>query len=295
MSLIKNIYLSLINWRWELGISEDSLSEFVEKGKELHFHWVKLPFKGRWFADPFILDYNEDEIIILVEEYSDKIKKGRIGKVVVDRKTFTFKSWKLLLELPTHLSFPAIIRRNGKVYIYPENSASGGLHIYEYNPKDDSLRKIQTLLDKPVTDSLYTELFGEKQLFCTEVPNENGNVLQQYSWDENKNMFVHQQDVCFHENIGRRAGEFFELNGHVYSPAQESNVEYGRGMVIQEFTKSNDGEWKVSEVNRIYSPHPTLKLGFHTFNHYKGLTIVDVKGFNHPLIGKILKGIRHIF
>lgn len=111
MSLIKNIYLSLINWRWELGISEDSLSEFVENGKELHFHWVKLPFKGRWFADPFILDYNEDEIIILVEEYSDKIKKGRIGKVVVDRKTFTFKNWKLLLELPTHLSFPAIIRR----------------------------------------------------------------------------------------------------------------------------------------------------------------------------------------
>ena len=70
------------------------------------------------------MDYNEEEIIVLGEEYSDELLRGRIAKLVVDRKTYKLKSWKIILDLPTHLSFPRVVRKNGEIFIHPENSQS---------------------------------------------------------------------------------------------------------------------------------------------------------------------------
>ena len=43
------------------------------------------------------------------------------------------KSKKIILELPTHLSFPCILREAGNIYIYPESAYSGKLDVYEYD------------------------------------------------------------------------------------------------------------------------------------------------------------------
>ena len=109
---------------WNLGFIEEGLADTL-KNKNPKIHWVKKRINDRWFADPFILDVTESEIIILAEEYCYDIRRGRIARVVIDCKTFEEKGFEIILDLPTHLSFPFIIRQNGKVYLIPENSASG--------------------------------------------------------------------------------------------------------------------------------------------------------------------------
>ena len=115
MFFLKKIYRKFTNWRWEIGFVDNSFTGLVN-GEPLKVHWVELPFRDRWFADPYILDYNDEEIIVLGEEYSDELLRGRIAKLVVDRKTYKLKSWKIILDLPTHLSFPRVVRKNGEIF-----------------------------------------------------------------------------------------------------------------------------------------------------------------------------------
>lgn len=49
------------------------------------------------------------------------------------------------------------------------------------------------------------------------------------------------------------------------------------------------GKWDFREVRRIYSPHPDFDLGFHTFNMYKGIIVVDALGFRKPKLCHLLR------
>lgn len=263
----------------------------VLRGDTLDVRWVQLPFKDRWFADPFILEITNDEIILLCEEYSDELKRGRLARLIIDKMTYRLKSWNIILDLPSHLSFPGIIRVGDRVFVCPENSGSGKSTIYEYDSLADKLVALHTISDEPLTDAIYTEKFnGRRLLFSTRIPNQNKNITDISEWDEGKRRFVKTDEIVALENTGRMAGDFIEHNGKVYRPAQESNEEYGHAVEIQEISYM-DGQWKAIPVRRMVSPHPVLKLGFHTFNLYGGMIVVDAKGYRYPVMGNILKGI----
>ena len=56
MFFLKKIYRKFTNWRWEIGFVDNSFAGLVDE-EPLKVHWVELPFRDRWFADPYILDY----------------------------------------------------------------------------------------------------------------------------------------------------------------------------------------------------------------------------------------------
>lgn len=289
MNVIKLVYNKIVLHRWNLGIVENSIGEIL-RGDDLKIKYVKYPFKGRWYADPFILSYDDNEIVLLAEDYWDSDQLGRISKVVIDRKTTGIRDVEVILQLETHLSFPAIIRSEGKIFIYPENSCAGGLWLYEYNPQTDECKKIQELSDQPLTDAIITNLFGKKQIISTKEPNPNKNVLDVYDWDDEKESFVHSESITFEENIARNAGDFFEYDGTIYRPAQECNQMYGHAVSLQKVEKTENG-YLFTEVRRIMPPKGAF--GIHTFNTYNGLTVIDMKVFRHPWIAKPLFALRN--
>lgn len=291
MNTLLKLFRKYSNWRWEIGFIDNTLQSVVE-GNPLNIHWVNLPFRDRWFADPFILDYDDREITLLCEEYSDELKRGRIAKVVIDRITYEFRSWKIVLDLPTHLSFPRPVRKDGNVFIHPENSASGKHTIYKYDFEKDALLEGKIICDEPLTDSVMLEKDGRLLLFSTYEPNPNGNELTIY--EKNGEKYNAKEKVKFDNNCARMAGDFFEVNGRLYRPAQDCNGDYGRAVIIQEAICERNGQWKFKDVRRIKSQHPTLKWGLHTFNHYKGLTVIDVKGACYPILGDALSKIRKL-
>ena len=288
--LIKCIYNKIVHHSWELGFIDSPIRDIIE-GKECQIKYVKFPFEGRWYADPFILDYNDEVILLLVEDFSDTDQKGRISKLVIDRKTMKIKSVNVVLSRPTHLSFPAIIRDGTKCYLYPENSQNGGLWMYEYDINSDRCEPFCQLSDMPLTDAIISPLLGKELLFSTKEPNPNQNILGVYVKNEN-NEFEFSQQIVFDENIARNAGDFFEYNGLVYRPAQECNSMYGHALSIQRISKEG-GVIKMKEVRRIMPPRHAI--GIHTFNVYKDLTVVDVKVFRHPWIAFPLFKFRNLF
>ena len=285
---VKSVYNKIVHHRWELGFIENPIHDVIE-GKEFQIKYLRFPFEGRWYADPFILEYNDDEIVLLVEDYSDSDQKGKISQLLIDRHKMELKDVKVILELDTHLSFPIIIKKDDKVYIYPENSAAHTLDLYEYDRENERCIKVCQLSKEILADAVISDALGQKMLFATK---NNGNVLDVYQYDEANESFVISSNVVFDENIARNAGDFFECDGQLYRAAQECNFTYGHALSIQRITKEGDAI-KMNEVRRIMPPKHAI--GIHTFNVYKDLTVVDVKVFRHPWIASPLFKIRNLF
>lgn len=286
---LKTLILKFLSVKWTVGFIENDLDSIIV-GDFINIHWIRHSYTDRWFADPFILDVTENEIILLCEEYYYPIKRGRIAKLVIDKKTRELKECQVVLELDTHLSFPAIFRKGDDVYIYPENSENATLSFYKYDIRDNKCIKCGNLIEEPLTDAIFTEEFGEKIMFSTKLPRQNKDVLDIYNWKKDK--YIKSSSVKFHNNIARNAGDFFQINGEVYRPAQDCNNVYGGAVILQKVTKNVD--FIFENIRRIESDNSRYNIGCHTFNHYEGYTVIDAKGYRFPLIAKMLMFIRNI-
>ena len=287
-NIFKEIYKRIIIHRWELAFIDDSIDDILS-GKAIGIKRLKYDFKGRWFADPFILDFNDSNIVLLVEDYSDTDKIGKISRLTIDRNSMTILEVKVILSLPNHLSFPAIFRKEGYFYIYPENSKGGGLWIYEYDDDSGQCIRRGQLSKRLLTDAILTPYFNEDIVFSTEEPNPNGNKLGIYKQKDN-HLYDLYGEVVFNENISRNAGDFFEYCGKIYRPAQECNVMYGHAISLQEIIR-NGSSFEFKEIRRILPPAGAF--GIHTFNTFQGLTVIDMKIFRYPWIAKPLFTLRN--
>jgi len=293
MHFIKKLYGRLISQRWEIG--------FVKKGMDGVFSdhpeyiWVNNPFKDRWFADPFILDVTDDFIYLLVEEFRYATKKGRIALLTIEKKNYSIVDLKILLEEQYHLSFPNILRKDGRIFVYPENHGCGKLNLYELIGLDrDNPRLVykKMLCDTPLTDAVLTDIFGSTQIYSTQMPDPNGCVLNVFAHDK-RNEFIPTNSIVFDDKHARMAGQFFEYNHEIYRPAQDCNKVYGGGLVIEKCIKQDKDVPSFMIVNTLRSNHPKLREGMHTLNMYKGFVVVDVIGYNYGVFGKYLHKFTH--
>ena len=293
MTLKDHLIHYIKDTKYNIGFIDGNLKDIIEGIQPIKVNWLNHPYKDRWFADPFILDVTDKEITVLVEEWYDPIQRGRISKLIIDKQTYKLKDILVLLELDSHLSFPAIRRAQDGIYVYPENSATGKLSEYKYIPKTEKMEFSSIIANDPLTDAIQTGIFGEKLLFSTRLPDANGKDLYIYQYSEKTKVFTEVSQYHYNENLSRSAGDFFKYGEKIYRPSQVCIKSYGDAVSIQEVNYDN-GQFHEKEVRRIYSPHPDLDLGFHTFNTYKGVIVVDGVGYRRAKSCRILRSLKHL-
>lgn len=291
-----NLFRSLkYDSNWNVGFCEVSKRELLSKGLLGRVKWLRHPYKDRWFADPFILSYDDSEIVVLVEECPIVNPKGIICELVIDRKTMCLKERFVILEKDTHLSYPAIIRHEGKVYVYPENGASGLLNIYEYDKANHRLQNPVCILDKAVADStIYEDGTGNYYLIATRFPNTQEAVFL-YKSDSFIGPFAPVDTTPFEtdRSCSRPAGNFFEIDGVLYRPAQNCVVRYGAGISIMK-CELDGCEIKEEKVMDLTPQSWKYGMGVHTINFMDGLCVVDGVGYLYPYTGCMIEGMRKI-
>lgn len=291
---IKNSIISYIkDTKYNIGFIDGDLDSILN-GEPIKINWLRHSYKDRWFADPFILDINDNDIIVLVEEWYDPIQRGRISKLTIDKHTYKLKNLKVMIEADYHLSFPAIDRKLDGIYIHPESSSIDKLETYKYDTATDSFRKVGVLSELPLTDSVCNEFFGRDLMFSTKLPDANGKELGIYYYNSENRQYSIKEYYHFKENISRMAGNFFIYKGKIYRPAQVCIKSYGDAVSIQKVS-FKDGKWDFKEIRRIYSPHPDLDLGFHTFNIFGDTIVVDAIGYRRANLCHILRALKHLF
>ena len=289
---VKKLLKTLILQRWNIGFTETPLADILA-GKPIQYHWMRHGFKNRWFADPFLLDVTDKEYVVLAEDFEDERGYAVISKLVVNRHTLELKEVKQLLDRGTHLSFPVIRREGNEVCVYPENSESGELNIYRYDQNAERLVKVETLRPAALTDAVAIEYGGESLMFATTLPNPNGNKLDMYI--KRNGNYELKDTIIVQGRTARMGGDFFWEDGTLYRPAQDNNECYGGALIIQKVVVRN-GKWTFVDVKRLTSPHPQYTTGLHTFNSYKGTTVVDIHGYRkHAWLSHMLTKTINLF
>jgi len=272
---------------WDIGLIYQVEDKILDT-KVLHI--IKNPYRRKtWFADPFVLDVTDEYVYLLVEEYTYSLNRGRIAKLTINRKTDSIADCKVILDLGTHLSFPAIFRYQGSVYVYPENSESGKSIIYKYT--DDGLKQLSVLAEEPLTDAVVVSLLNRPVVFSTRIPCPNGGELGIYESDSYFEGYHLAQKIKFSDNVARNAGDVFESDGVLIRPAQvcQGKFGYGLGICFQK-VENKDGLIDFKELYRIFPPKGYD--GMHTYNKYKGIAAVDLRKYNYPVVHSVLSGIK---
>lgn len=286
--MLLDILKRLIRQEWCIGFIVNPLED-VLSGKPLKYKWVKSPYKGRWFADPFLLDVTAEYYIVLAEDYEFSKGYACISRLIIDRKTMEITDAKKILDDGSHMSFPVILRKEDGIYVHPENSASGQLKLYKYDQENERLVFDSVMSDNSLTDAVTLCQDGESSMFATRLGhNPNGNIIDILEKKNGKYVIVGQSEQ--NGDIARMAGDFFTFNGKLYRPAQDCNERYGGALILQE-VEFDGKNLKTTNIRRLTSTHPQLKLGLHTFNMYKDKIIIDVYGYsgNHYISSFINK------
>ena len=278
----------LYNQFWNIGFCQLTTSEFIKDQCLQPIKWLKHSYKDRWFADPFIYKVTENEIVVFVEELPIKNPKGIISELVIDRKTMGLKKRHVLLELDTHLSYPAIIIEDGRTYVYPENGQSGKLNLYEYDAINHKLINPICIVDEPLADSTIFRMGDYYYLCATKYPNTQEKVYL-YRSNSLKGVYSSCSENPFNTDKGcsRPAGDWMVFNNKLFRPAQDCIKRYGHAITIMsvkldEAVISESVMFSVNPVSRRYD------LGIHTINFKEGLCVVDSFGYLHPLIARIV-------
>lgn len=276
MKLIDRIKTRILHFTWDLAYGEydDSIITDGFDWKKLHI--IKNPYeKKKWFADPFILGYNDLYLDLLVEEFDFEVKRGRIARLVIDKNSDTIKECHIVLDLETHLSFPAIYRMGSEVWVHPENSASGKSYIYRYNRLNDELCDKTLLVDAPLTDPIIHKVKGKYQIVATMLPDPNGNQLHVYETDDFFGPYGHQQTSKLPRKNARMAGNYIELHTKdVVRPSQDCDEDYGKAVLFE----------KEGVIIGKLAPTGVKYAGLHTFNAFGDWFVIDLKKYDYPLI-----------
>lgn len=263
---------------WNVGFIEDSVSSVIDKGTA-EVHWLKHPYKDRFFADPFILDYDDKEIIALVEEFPYRNKREIISSLTIDRNSYELKEKKQLCSEAYHLSYPFILRIDDKIFVIPESSKSGGLFSYVY--RDGKMLDKSLVMDEPLLDSTIIFRDGLWWLFCTKRGKYSNRDLFVYYSKHPLNEYhsVNMESIKSDFYSSRPAGNMIVKDNELLRVTQNCVHSYGENVVITKVNTLTTDSFNEKVLKEIDVRSENYKIGFHTINEYKGLTIVD--GLDH--------------
>lgn len=281
--MLKTIRNKISQYSWALAYGQFS-EEIITNGINFNeCNYVKNPYKNKWFADPFILEEDDNTLQLLVEEYDSSLNRGRIARLVIDKKEDKIKECNIILDLDTHLSFPAIYRLDGKIYVHPENSASGKSILYEYDRSNDRLVNPVVLIDEPLTDAIIVKGDNAYEMYATKVPHACGSCLHKYIANKFEGPYQYLETTDYTIRSARLAGYFLNSPNGQIRVAQDCCHDYGEAVL---FYSNNN---KVGEIR----PKGFRVEGVHTFNTLGQSYIIDLKVYKHSFIHKVLKSLKY--
>lgn len=283
----------LNNQNWNIGFVKTTPEELINQKGLGKVEWLKHSYKDRFFADPFVYSHNDSEIVVFVEELEFDKPIGRLTELIVDAKSKKLLCKHTLLELDTHLSYPAIIRCGGEVFVCPENGTTGKLTMYKYNKESHQLQSVKVVIEESLADATIRKIGEAYYMFATKVPKTQED-LYLYKSDYFDGDYEEVGLIAEGREHSRPAGDIFEVDGVLYRPAQNCSKCYGGATEIMQITKCEDGCF---EEKHLFSLPPTsfrYHLGLHTLNFHGNIGVIDGYGYLYPLIGRLLHLVRII-
>lgn len=233
----------------------------------------------RFFADPFILEYN-GQAWIFAEEFQYATNKGVISCFALSHDGST-ESVGPVLERPYHLSYPFVFQHGDDIFMLPETGANNNVELYraESFPRRWELHRI-LLPGIELYDATLFRSYEKWWLFG--ATSMDGNVPQ----DELTIYFSDYLQGPWHPHpcnpvksncrSARPAGRIVVQNEHIFRPSQDCESDYGSGIVWCEITELTTTGFQEREIKRWGGEHLGAK-GVHNFDQAGKWAVIDMK------------------
>lgn len=279
---------------YNIGFVTKTIDCIIASGLERgDIHWMVHTYKDRFFADPFLWKRDNDYYYILCEEFLFFEEKGRIILIKVRKNDYLLCGRKVIIEEPTHLSFP-FCEENGD-YIIPESVLSGKCMKYKLDSQDKIIKKYEVFQEGLIDTVFYKDDEGREWMLTAK------NVLPStelyiYYKENGKYKSMEGNPVVSNNRITRSAGVFFKTGDRLYRPVQDCLGRYGRQTKIMRVDIS-DGKMVFQEEITLNSfDNPPFDETMHTFNVYEDIVIVDgSKDYFRPFSKLLYKKLPYLF
>ena len=236
--------------------------------------------KGRFLADPFVLEH-EGSDYIFVEDFFFNDNKGRISVIRIDKDKYEFLD--VILEESFHLSFPFVFKEGESIYMIPESHENHDIRLYKcldfpYNWK---LEKI-LMSDINAADTMLIKRehtwFMLTNICSAEINDHQSelhifysNELESSHWEP----LSSGNPVIFDSSKARNGGLFY-FNDKMFRVNQvHGQAHYGKSFDINEITllsKDNYDEKPLLSINPDFKKNI---IATHHFNANNKIAAVD--------------------
>jgi hypothetical protein len=278
MSFVKKYSDKLYLKQWGIGFLKGSIADVIRNKKaDLSFDWISPEDKTISYADPFIFKTDDGRINILFESVSTHNLDGKISLMVFKDLTAPVLQ-KVVLDRKDHLSYPFVYKEAGKIYVFPENAFGGSLYCYEFDQANRTFINRKEIISLPLLDSTILKYENRYWLFATMLGEAYNSDLHIFYSETLFGPYTPHQGnpVKKQLNGARPAGNFIEVDGAIYRPAQNCRNYYGESITINKIKTLTTAEFEEEEHMIIEAnKNDDFSYGIHTINVVDDIIIVD--------------------
>ena len=273
----RQVRKAVLEPRWNLLIGEQEPEQMLPDPERLR---PLLPPPGRYWADPFAVQH-DGRTHILFEEFLCEERRGRIAIVTLDRYGRPSPA-RIALELDSHLSYPCVFEREGRLYMVPENAASGNLDLYEcVRLPDEWVRRRSLLEGVPVVDASLVEWQGLWWMFASLKKPEGlrtADLLVLYVSEDPVNGVWRKHPLSpllADVTNARPAGAPFVFGERLFRLAQDGSRGYGWAISVNEVLSLTPTDFAERNVALLQPSWARSLLGTHTLNRAGRTVVMD--------------------
>lgn len=275
---LKKLYFK----QWVLGLTHGDIKEIIrtKNFRQDDIRWISPGTNERFFADPFIIPADQGNLNIMYEDFSINQHYGNISVLSLDNK-FNVTGSKVLLDTGRHLSFPFIFNDEGRLFVIPESVKNNRVSCYEYYPGTQTLGGRRDLIKMPLYDPVVLKMNDRYWLFGSEYFNRKEYYLHIFNSNHLFGPYIPLPGNPVRKGLNgiRSAGNFIEVDGFLYRPAQNCENAYGESItinrikVLDEFFFSEEPYMTISISKRNMQENNIHTI--HTLNFMGDVIVVD--------------------
>jgi hypothetical protein len=247
---------------WSVGVTTMPLAQIVRTGQTGTVRWLFPDKAEAWFADPFPWPGTNR---LLCEEKSFIEGKGRIVALEPDDDG----SWHstVILDRPSHHSYPCTIKDGENTYFLPEATDRGATTLYRLASDGELIPVCAVAPGRRLGDPTLFRSTDRYWIAYTDLDfGLHDNLCLLHAFDLTGPWRSHH---CYPVKIdvsgARPAGTLFRLGRDLFRPGQDCARTYGGGIVIHRIDVLTPERYHETVVARLRpNPQGPFPDGLHT-------------------------------
>ena len=278
---------------WNIGVIDAPASALLSSGSIPTVQWAPGR-RGRYAADP-LGRTSDGTLDVLYEDYA----RGLGYASIATRKWTKAAGWAApepALAIGSHLSYPFLQERDGRLLMLPESQASGHLILYEADRCEGPWRPVaDTGLGGGIADATLLQHAGRWWLFGARSDRLNpATELLLWFADRPEGPWTEHplNPVVVDVRSARPAGPCFIVDGQLYRPAQDCSTGYGDRLAVKRVVTLTTERFEEA-IECFLEPERDgpYRWGLHTLTAMGDVTLVDGKRWVWSTAGTV-RGIR---